>query len=139
MTSALSERPGRMFGLWLVVGFALCGVFLYGCLMHSPPQPPGNIPYFDKIEHASAFVAMGAWFGALFRPRWVAVFITLSLFAVATELLQWASGYRDGDPLDWLADSFGILIGLALVRAGVMRWLVVLDRRVATARNRTDR
>ncbi|WP_147418062.1 VanZ family protein [Salinisphaera sp. Q1T1-3] len=102
--------------------------------MPSPPSEP-QIPYFDKLEHAFAFTVMAAWFGTLFAGRNGLVLLALSAFGVLTEVMQWASGYRDGDPLDWMADTFGILIGLVLVRAGAMRWLVYLDRRVATARN----
>ncbi|WP_353225843.1 VanZ family protein [Salinisphaera hydrothermalis] len=81
--------------------------------MPNPPSEPG-IPFFDKFEHGFGFLVMGAWFGALYPNRRLRVLVALSAFAAATELLQWASGYRDGDPYDWMADTAGILPGLAL-------------------------
>lgn len=122
--------------LWLACGLGLCGLFIYGCLMHHPPGSH-SIPYFDKIQHASAFVVMGAWFGAILRPRYVLVWVALSAFGAFTEVLQWASGYRDGDPWDWVADSTGIVIGLVLVGLGAMNWLRKVDARVATTGNQT--
>lgn len=129
-----ARRPTHLFSLWLAVGLGLCALFLYGCLMPSPPSEPG-LPYFDKFEHGFAFLVMGSWFAAVFRGRAGAVFVGLTLFAACTEILQWASGYRDGDPLDWCADTVGLLLGLGVVRLGLMNWLVGLDRRVAAARN----
>ena len=120
--------------LWLTCGLVLCGIFIYGCLMHHPPGSH-NIPYFDKMQHASAFIVMGAWFGAILRPRYLWVLVALSAFGAFTECLQWASGYRDADPWDWVADSIGVLIGLLLVRLGAMNWLRKVDARVTTAGN----
>lgn len=118
--------------VWFACGLALCAIFLYGCLMPNPPSAPG-IPHFDKFEHAFAFVVMGAWFGALFRRAPVRVLVALSLFGAATEVLQWASGYRCGDPLDWGADTAGVVIGLALVRFTGVDWVARVERRVAAA------
>lgn len=99
--------------LWFAFGLLLCAGFLYACLMHKPPSI-SSIPNFDKVEHFGAFVVMGFWFGLPF-PRWPwHVLVLLSGYAAVTELLQWASGYRTGDPLDWVADTIGIIAGLAV-------------------------
>ncbi|WP_424821745.1 hypothetical protein [Salinisphaera sp.] len=120
--------------VWFALGLVLCLVFVYGCLMPNPPSEPG-IPYFDKFEHGSAFVVMGAWFGALYLRAPLRVLIVLSLFAAGTELMQWASGYRDGDPLDWLADTAGVVISLAVLHALGVDWVARIERRVTATQN----
>jgi len=109
-------------------------VFVYGCLMHNPPSEP-SIAYFDKIQHAGAFIVLGAWFAAVLRPRYAWVLVGLSIFAAGTEVLQWCTSYRDGDPLDWLADTTGACLGLLLVRSGAMNWLYAVDRLVTSTGN----
>lgn len=125
---------GQVRRVWFAVGLALCAVFVYGCLMPNPPSAPG-IPFFDKFEHGSAFLVMGVWFGALYRRAPVRVLIALSLFAAATEIMQWASGYRDGDPLDWLADTTGAVIALVVLRIINVDWVARIERRVAAKGN----
>jgi VanZ family protein len=125
----------RLFRFWFALGLMGCGLFLFGCLMHNPPSEPG-IPYFDKLEHSGAFLLLGAWFGGILRPRFWSVLLVLSAFGALTEVLQWYSGYRDGDPLDWLADTTGAMVGLTLARLGAMQWLGYIDGRFGTAGNR---
>ncbi|WP_423823887.1 VanZ family protein [Salinisphaera sp. SPP-AMP-43] len=102
--------------------------------MPSPPSEPG-IPHFDKIEHGGAFLVMGAWFAMLFPKRPGMLLLALSLYAALTEVLQSMTGYRDGDPLDWVADTAGLTLGLVLVHLVALDWLAKLESRVATTRN----
>lgn len=125
---------GWVRAVWLACGLVLCAIFLYGALTPNPPSAPG-IPYVDKYEHAFAFLVMGAWFSALFRHAPVRVLVALSVFGAVTEVMQWASGYRDGDPLDWCADTAGAVIGLVLVRITGVDWVARIESRVAAARN----
>ena len=130
----MAPRRLALFPLWLAIGVGLCVFFLYACLMPHPPTEPG-IPYFDKIEHAGAFVVMGAWFAALFPLRPGRVVLGLAAFALATEVLQAATGYRDGDVWDWCADVTGLCLGVAAARYGLMRWFYRLDDLAAANRN----
>lgn len=115
--------------LWFGIGLALCAVFIYGCLMPNPPSNPG-IPFFDKLEHGFGFLVMGAWFGALYSNRRLRVLVALSAFAAATEIMQWASGYRDGNPADWLADTSGAVVALALLSAMGINWVEQIGARL---------
>ena len=131
MSGAISAERLHYFVLWCLVGAGLCAFFLYACLMPSPPSEPG-IPYFDKVEHAGSFIVMGAWFAAVFPRRLLRVGLSLAVFAAITELLQAATGDRDGDILDWCADCAGLVIGIGAARLGAMNWLYGLDRFVAS-------
>lgn len=132
----IAEREFALFRLWLALGFVACAVVFYGCLMHNPPQGP-DIRDFDKVEHFTAYVILGVWFAGLLAPRYIAVFIGLACFGAFIEVVQYYSGYRDGDPYDWLADCLGLIVGIALAHYGAMHWLRYIDRRVTANRNST--
>jgi VanZ family protein len=70
----------------------------------------------DKFEHAGAFFAL-MWLRATGWPgaRRVYVAVALACLGVAIEALQ-ATRFigRDGDALDWAADTVGIMGALAL-------------------------
>lgn len=120
--------------LWFAGGLVLCVVFLIGALMPHPPSVK-SISHFDKYEHAFAFIVISLWFAALFPKRSVYILVLLSSYGAVVEILQWASGYRSGDVWDWVVDTIGILIGLALARLFVGHKLCRLEDHVASNRN----
>ena len=121
--------------LWFAVGLAGCAVLLYACLMPNPPSP--GISNFDKVEHFAAFAVLGTWFGGILAPRYWAVLFGLLGFGLLIEFIQSGIDYRSGDPLDFLADSLGVVAGLGLARLGAMGWLRYIDARVAANGNRS--
>lgn len=123
----------RVRVIWFWIGFGLGGIFIYGCLMPNPPSP--GVPDFDKYEHAFAFAVMGFWFGALFRHSLLRVLVVLSFFGAAMEVVQWTTTYRSGDPMDWLADTAGVLIGLILLRLTGVDWVAKVEHCVKATRN----
>lgn len=132
----MSREPQRyaLARIWLIVGLIGCAIVFYACLMPHPGKPP--FAHFDKLEHASAFAVLGAWFaGVLARRRHLWVFIGLAAFGGFIELAQSLTSYGDTEWGDWLADSVGVLAGIGLARLGVMNWLRYIDTRVAAKRN----
>lgn len=129
----MTQQQYALLRVWLSVGFFGCGLLFFMCLVPNPPSP--NVAHADKFEHYLAYVLLGTWFAGILAPRWFTVFIGLVAFGGAIELVQSWSGYRDGEWADLLADSLGILTGIALARLGAMNWLRYIDGRVATARN----
>lgn len=129
----MNERS-RLLWVWLSIGFIGCAVLLYSCLMPSPPNPEG-LPWFDKLEHFLAFAILGTWFAGLLPRRYAGVLIALAAFALAIELMQGLVAYRNGDILDFVADSLGILAGIGVAHLGAMRWVNVIDRHVSAKRN----
>lgn len=77
----------------------------------------------DKLNHASAFVAL-AFLGGLGWPRRkIALVIFLALVGAVIELLQGTSLIeRDLDVVDWVADCIGIAGGLVV--AMCVNWAV---------------
>ena len=83
---------------------------------------------WDKLDHAGGFallmlLATWAW------PRPGLIAIILVALGGLSEVLQWLSGWRDGDLKDWLADAAGI--GLAYAVAVIVN---AAYRRLATKR-----
>ncbi len=82
-------------------------------------------PGSDKIAHFLAYAGLALLFGLwVRRTPWgsqlhpLAAFLALAAWAALDELLQIPVN-RTADPLDWVADAAGILVGLAV--AGLIR------------------
>jgi VanZ family protein len=123
------EQP-HLAGLWWALGWAMVLFILYATL-----SPSGYVPDLhvnDKIEHTTAFFGMTFWFGALVRrPRFWVLGALLSALGAAIEAAQGTMGLgRDMDINDWIADTCGVLIALAILltcvprsRGSWLRWV----------------
>jgi len=85
-----------------------------------PPQLPGQPN--DKVQHIMAFLMLGALaFFAFPRVGPVILLAWLSAFGAFIEFVQMIPAlHRDGDILDWIADTVAaavILTALHLIRA----------------------
>ena len=92
-------------------------IALVMALLPHPPQLPGEPS--DKVQHIAAFVLLGALGSfAYARSNPVHLGVGLSLFGAAIEILQLIpSLHRDGDPLDWIADTAAAALVIILLRA----------------------
>lgn len=98
---------------WAAAFFA----FVMAVLPH-PPQLPGAPS--DKVQHIAAFLVLGA-LASFAWPRTSPVYLAtaLSLFGAVIEIVQLIPALnRDGDPLDWIADTAAA--GLMLI---FLHWL----------------
>jgi peptidoglycan/LPS O-acetylase OafA/YrhL len=98
---------------WATAVFA----FVMAVLPH-PPQLPGAPS--DKVQHIAAFLVLGA-LASFAYPRTSPVYLAtaLSLFGAVIELVQLIPALnRDGDPIDWIADTAAA--GLMLI---FLHWL----------------
>lgn len=76
---------------------------------------PSAINFWDKAQHALGFFGL-TWLALLAYPRkpMSQLGVILLLLGGAIELAQWATGWRQGDWLDLLADAVGISSALML-------------------------
>ena len=91
-------------------------VALVMALLPHPPQLPGEPS--DKIQHIAAFLVLGA-LGSFAYPKTRPTYLGagLSLFGAAIEILQLIPElHRDGDPLDWIADTLAVVVIIVLIR-----------------------
>ncbi|MDE6228943.1 MAG: hypothetical protein K2M40_04055 [Muribaculaceae bacterium] len=109
---------------WLLT--AICsGLILYLTLVPKP-LPDNDIPFWehtDKLVHAIMFgalyvcLALDLWRGqpVALRRRLVPALISIAAGGII-ELLQGAMHLgRGADPLDFLADSVGVIVAMLLV------------------------
>ena len=113
------------FLFWAGAVFA----FVMAVLPH-PPQLPGAPS--DKVQHIAAFLVLGCLASFAF-PRTSPVYLAagLSLFGAMIEVVQMIPSLnRDGDPVDWLADTAAA--GLVLI---FLRWSRVSRSRSDVVKN----
>jgi len=107
------KPPSRAVRLALFSAGCLLVAWL--SLMPAEELPPGGLS--DKSEHFIAYAALamlGAW---AFPARVLRVAAALAAFGVGVEILQATMGLgRQGDPVDALANTIGVAVGLALWR-----------------------
>ena len=112
-----------------MLGWAMVLFILYATLAPSTYVP--DVHLNDKIEHATAFFGMTFWFGGLVRrERFWVLGVLMSALGAAIEVAQGTMGLgRDMDIHDWIADSCGVLIALAILvslprrRGSWLRWV----------------
>ncbi|MBI1404598.1 MAG: VanZ family protein [Caulobacter sp.] len=79
---------------------------------------PQALTFWDKAEHATAYLGLtlvGAW---AFPERLRRLALGLFLAGVGVEILQAIMGLgRQGDPVDAVANSVGIAVGLGVAMA----------------------
>lgn len=90
---------------WL--GFIGVGVL---SLMPSAYLPSQSWDIWDKAQHVLAFVVLGLLGLAAYPQLPCRVGTGLLLYAVAIEIAQSATGWRQGDWQDWVADVFGLVL-----------------------------
>lgn len=98
--------------------FALaCAVIAWLSLSPTESLPQG-LTFWDKAEHALAYLGLALVGAFAFPTRLGRLAVGLFLGGVGVEVLQSTMGLgRQGDALDALANSIGILAGLSLVLA----------------------
>ena len=114
------HKPRYKFVLTLLLVLWTAGV-LYGSLAPGDDLPPAGwlamIPYFDKVVHFGFYFGETLLVLLLFEPRgwrrWTAVAAVI-LCSGAVELVQGALGYRSKDFWDFVANSSGALVAVAV-------------------------
>jgi VanZ family protein len=110
------RRRRALHWSWLLVGWLMVGLVVWGCLTPAPPdlELGLKLPQFDKLEHGGAYLLMTAWFAAALPGRTWLVSLALAFAALGglVEILQYMTGWRDGDWWDWAADCLGIVLAI---------------------------
>lgn len=107
------RRPQLWLGLWILA----IAVVIIVCLMPPPPLPP--LPEnSDKIEHFLAYFLLASGAVQLFAGRRALTYATLGLvgLGIGIEIAQGLlTSDRLADPRDALANTLGVLAGMATV------------------------
>ncbi|QSA98227.1 VanZ family protein [Methylococcus sp. EFPC2] len=96
---------------WQAIGWLLVALVCWLSLTPAPPEPPVFLTW-DKAQHFLAYGVLMFWYGQAFARHWRWPVCLISL-GVGLEFLQGWSGLRHYDPYDMLANSLGVVLGLA--------------------------
>ena len=120
--------------LWFGAGVAIAVVVAVLSLMPGRHVPEVNVS--DKFKHFAAFAMLAFWFGSIMvRPDLPLVGLAVVGFGGLIEIAQGMMGLgRHADWYDMLADTLGVLLGMALVLTPLGNWARWLEARVARAR-----
>ncbi len=120
------RRPWLWAGLWMLA----IALVVIGSLLPGKDLPP--LPVSDKFEHFAAYALLSAGAVQLFARRlsWGFICLLLVLMGIGLEYLQATMKLgRMLDRNDALANSFGVLIGLATAFTPLRDALLRIDRR----------
>jgi len=106
------RRPRLWLGLWIAGIVGLIVVCLVP-LDSLPPLPENS----DKVEHLLGYFLLAAAAVQLFGSRRALSLAAVGLVAlgIGVEIAQGFTAYRSSDPADALANTLGVLVGMATV------------------------
>ena len=114
-TAQTAAMPARLSRPLLRSGFVVALVVVFALAMLPLPAPITVVSFQDKIEHCLAFVALTLLGQAGWPARTARIAGGLVLYGVLIELVQhWLTAHRVGDPLDALANSIGVAVGVGI-------------------------
>jgi VanZ family protein len=109
-------KPLRFPRFWLGLWWLAIALTIIVCLI--PPPPLDLPPNSDKVEHFLAYFVLAGSAVQIYRTRAALLWACVGLvgLGVGIEFLQGAlTVNRMADPMDALANSVGVLAGMALV------------------------
>jgi VanZ family protein len=120
----LSLRHNKV---WLALGWALIVAAVIVCLIPAKELPSTGLS--DKWEHFVCYAVLTSFFAGLYpRSSYWKIVLGFVGMGIAIEFAQGAMNLgRQADVYDAVANSIGVLIGLALSLAGLGRWAQWID------------
>lgn len=126
-----SLKPFQYPRLWMGLWMLAIAIVVAGSLLPGKNLPA--VPLNDKMEHFLAYAVLSASAVQLFARRlsWAVVAVLLVLMGIGLEFLQakMALG-RMLERADALANTIGVLLGLATAFTPLRDFLLWLDRRL---------
>lgn len=119
----------RRYWIW-ILPLSVAATIVW--LSHQTHYPLGVTlpPPFDKVAHFLAFAPLGGFLELALRrthpdipikQRLLVLFVGVTLFAASDELHQYFVPGRSCDVFDWMADTVGGGMGLALAALPALR------------------
>jgi VanZ family protein len=121
------RRPRLWLGLWIAAIVALVVVCLVP-LDSLPPLPENS----DKVEHLLGYFALSAAAVQLFGSRRALLAATVGLIGlgIGIEFAQGYTAYRSSDPVDAVANTLGVLLGMATALTPWRDLLLRMEKRL---------
>lgn len=121
------RRPKLWLSLWGVAIVALIVVCLVP-LGSLPPLPDNS----DKLEHLIGYFVLSAAAVQLFANRRALSLAAMGLIllGIGIEIAQGYTAYRSSDPADALANTLGVLLGMATALTPWRDLLLRMEKRL---------
>ena len=132
MEVGVGEGPKLRFAwLWWAIGWVLVIFTINDSLERNVPSF-AHLFVSDKLLHFTGYFALASWFGGVTRKRrYPLVGVCLIALGGALEIGQLLmNNGREGEWLDFAANTLGVSIGLTVAYAGLGMWLVWVERLV---------
>lgn len=130
MSAALKplRRPRLWLGLWTAAIVALIVICLVP--LNSLPPLPANS---DKLEHLFGYFVLSAAAVQLFANRRALSLaaVGLTVLGIGVEIAQGYTAYRSSDPADALANTLGVVLGMATALTPWRDLLLRVDKRLS--------
>jgi len=117
----------RLRKIWLSIGYALLSMTAVLSLI---PIPGPDIGGGDKLVHFVTYALLSGWFSLIVkysRTLWTVLF-GLIAFGFLMEYLQGFTSYRRQDIDDAIANSVGVMVGMAIHFSPLRGLLVKFDK-----------
>ena len=114
----------RLAKVWFALAYLV--LLAYGVVSLIPAPDMGGS---DKVAHFVAYAVLSAWFSLLVEQRkslWLILFGLIG-YGLLLEFLQSLTSYRQGDMADAVANSLGVIVGLAFYFSPLRRILRLID------------
>ena len=112
---------------WALPGWGLLVFVAAGSVL--PGAVITGFPSADKIVHMLSYFLLMIWFSGLYsRQRHVVIALIFITFGVLLEFLQTQLPYRFFDPLDLVANTVGVALGLLLSLTLLAGWCQRIER-----------
>ena len=122
----------RYFNLWLVIGWLFVLLVCYFSLMSNPPKFDVKFEHLDKLEHMLSYLILMSWFAQLYQTKQSRIFYALFfiILGISLEILQGLGQTRFFEYADMLANTTGVMIGLALTKGKFKNTLSLLEHKL---------
>ena len=120
-----ASPPLRLRFIWLMIGYLLVFVVVFLSIT-SQPIELSDFSHEDKLFHALAYFSLMAWFAQIYHDRFQRNMIALTFIVMGLllEYVQSLSPVRVADPMDMLANSTGVALGLLLAHTALKNLLL---------------
>ena len=100
--------------------------------MSNPPKFDVKFEHLDKFEHMLSYLVLMGWFAQLYQTKQSRLFYALFfiILGISLEILQGLGQTRFFEYADMLANTTGVMIGLALTIGKFKNTLSLLEHKL---------
>lgn len=121
-----SPQQLKFFKIWFILGLAK--IIIIYCLCFIPISLPSmGASSFDKVLHFGTYFYLGSWFIQLYQKpgRLILLFFFMGF---SIELIQHQLPFRSFEFDDILANTIGILMGIAIFYIYPLNYLLKVEK-----------